>query len=208
MPGDGDLVAVHLQRRQPERVRVPVRGQAHHLALVALAGKHRLRQQEIEHAQAHGRRALALVELLAQALEAAPTVHAVEGRHLAPVPRHFARAVPGLGEVGHGAALPVHDHHRRLLEGRGVEHAVQVRQVVRDARALAAGGQVQHLGDLLLVLVQALHFGVRGVALHQRVDGLIQPRHHVAVHVTQIADLAPVVLAPGDALLLDGAEQP
>jgi hypothetical protein len=104
-------------------MRIAERRQPHHLALVALAGKDRLRQHKVEHAQSGGLPLVALPQLFVDAIDPVAPGH-VEGRHFAPVARHVGGAAPLLGEIGHGAALAVDDHDGRIRERRRMEGAI------------------------------------------------------------------------------------
>src|SRR5690606_37714708 len=94
----------------------------------------------------------------------------------------------------------------RLVEGRRVEHAVDVREMMRDPGAPAAGREPDRLGQLGLVLRQPLDLPVRREALHEHVDGLAQALDPGSVHHAEVFQLPPVVLLPRQAFLLDRAQ--
>ncbi len=81
--GDEDLVAAHLDRRQPEGVGVAEGREAHDLALVALTlGPQHLRQQRVEAAQPDRALPVAVPQLLGEALDPAAPLAPVEGADL------------------------------------------------------------------------------------------------------------------------------
>jgi len=83
-----------------------------------------------------------------------------------------------------------------------VEGAVDVREVVGDALDRGPLAQAQARAQLLVVLGDVLDLGVRRPALHDEVDRLAQLGEARHVAVAHVAAPAPVVLAPGEALLL------
>src|SRR5690606_32778906 len=97
---------------------------------------------------------VAVPELLADAVDASAPIDGVERRHLAPVRRIRGRVGPRLGKVPCRAPLTVDDHDCGLVERARVKHAVEVCDMMRDAGALAVRGELQRVGDLLLVLRQ------------------------------------------------------
>jgi hypothetical protein len=203
--GNEDAVVVDDELRQRQRLGIPEGRESHHFALVAFAGREdRARQHVVEAAQADRARPVSVPQLLAHAFQlAAPAAAAVERGDLEEPRRRMMRARKGLGDVADARPLGIDDHRGRTRERRGVKSAVEMGQVVRDANGAPAVAKGQALLELFVVGVQVLDLGVRGVALDDEVDRLTQLTEAGHVQVLDVAEASPVMLAPGDALLLE-----
>jgi hypothetical protein len=113
-----------------------------------------------------------------------------------------------VGEVGHRAALAIDDHDGGVAERRRVEYAVDVRQVVRDARAPAIGREAQHGGQFVIVGCRIARFLVRRKAFDHGVDRAPGPGQARAIGIAEVAQPPPVVLVARQALLLDRPQHP
>jgi hypothetical protein len=145
---------------------------------------------------------VAVPELLGQALDPAVAVAPVERADLEQPRVRAGRQVDRLGELADPAALGVDHQPGRGLVRRGEERAVEVGEVVRDQHHLDVRREVEGPPQLLPVRLQPVDLGVRRVALDDEVDRPAQQRHPGQVALGQVAEPAPVVLAPGDPLLL------
>ncbi len=206
--GDEDLVPADLQCRQPHRRRVAERRQAHDLALVALPlGPQHLRQQGVEAAEADRALPVAVPQLLGEALDPPAALAPVEGAHLEELLRRARRQVRAVREVLDPAALVVDDEAGGDVERRGVEGAVQVRDVMADLDDAGVGGEFQGGAQLGVVLLDPVQLRVARPALDDEVDRLVQPGQPPEVELRQVAEPAPVVLAAAEALLLEAVHR-
>lgn len=85
-----------------------------------------------------------------------------------------------------------------------MEHAVHMREVVRDARPLAIRRQAEDFLQLLLIGIKVADLVIGGIALDEDIDPAVQRAQLRQVDMAEVVHLAPVMLLPRQPFLLDG----
>jgi hypothetical protein len=105
------------------------------------------------------------------------------------------------------APLVVDDQPGGEVERRGVERAVEVRDVVADLDDAGVRRELEGRPELGVVLLDAVEFGVARPALDDEIHGFVEPWQPSQVEVRQVTEPPPVVLAAAEPLLLEAVHE-